>query len=128
MAFRQARPGPNMSLLSKGNFLRLVSVPLIIVFLSLGLTTWKHLLSSSENRWMSRAREARCIDYQAERLNLRSAVNTGNDAPASDFAWQVLGASNTPNVTISSRWVYAGCHRAGDLENPFLDRSPILNL
>jgi hypothetical protein len=114
--------------LSKQNFSRLVSVPLIIVFLSLGLTTWKHLLSSSENRWLSRTHEARCIDYQAERLNLRSAVNNGDDAPASDFAWQILATSIAPNVPISSHWVYAGCHRAGDLENSFLDRSPILNL
>lgn len=117
-----------MPLLSKQNFSRLVSVPLIIVFLSLGLTTWKHLLSSSENRWLSRTHEARCIDYQAERLNLRSAVNSGDDAPTSDFASQILGTSIAPNVPISSSWVHTGCHRAGDLENPFLDRSPILNL
>jgi hypothetical protein len=117
-----------MPLFSKETFSRLVSVPLIIVFLSLGLTTWKHLLSSSENRWMSRAREARCMDYQAERLNLKSAVNAGDDAPANDLAWQTLGTSIASNVPVSSHWVYAGCHRAGDLENPFLDRSPILNL
>ena len=106
----------------------MISLPLLIVFLSVGFTSWKHSLSGGETRWISRTHEARCIGYQAERLNLRSAVNAENDAPASNIASFALGTVIALDLAILSEPLPSGCQSAVDVENSFLTRSPILNL
>ena len=116
-----------MPLLILKKFSRLLSLPLLIVFLSVGFTSWKHSLAD-ESRWISRAHEARCIGYQAERVNLRSAVNAEDDAPASDIPWLAPGTVIASAPPISSgrlSWAYQS---AVDVEDSFLTRSPILNL
>jgi hypothetical protein len=118
----------NMPLLNRKKFSRLISLPLLIVFLSVGFTSWKHSLSGGENRWMSRTHEARCIGYQAERLNLRSAVNAENDARASNIPSLALGTVIAFDPPISSGPLPSGCQSAVEVEESFLTRSPILNL
>jgi len=115
-----------MSLLCNDNRRRFVSLSIIIVYISVGFTTWKHLLPSSDPRWTSQGREARCIDYRAERLNLTSAVD-GGIAPANDLAGQLF-SSILPNVFISSHALQPNCQRTAVFENFSLTRSTILNL
>ena len=115
-----------MSLSSKEAVHRLVSFSLLAFFF-LASASWTHLSSKGENHWISQARESRCIAYRSERLNLKSAVNTDDETPASDFPEQI-SASIAASLPIAPQRLQSDCRLAAELEISFLSQSPILNL
>jgi hypothetical protein len=116
-----------MPFLNKKKLPRFVFVTLIMALLTLGLTNCKHLFGG-EMRWITFAREMRCVGYQGERVNLRSAENTEDDKPLSDSTWHT---ANFPFAQIDLTAIHLGLFTGQHDEkvNDLLrNQSPVLNL
>lgn len=117
-----------MPLLNKDKFPPLVPVMLIVALLSVGFTTCKHLLFSGNSQWITADHETRRVGYHTERLNLRTAVNSDDDAAPSDFPQQVFNLPVAQSTPFSSFLVFSVLQWHGEIKNYLRDQSPVLNL